>query len=180
MSTEPIEEHDERPEVAAPDEEEVALVVPQGFAIDSDERAAWVVDKLLACDEAQARLNAQYEAMARGIARRREGLEKRFGEELRAWVAQQLEGKKGRTLHLLTGSCSFVRKPGGPRVVDERAALAWCFEHLREAIVMPQVKPRVAADVLKRHVTETGEIPAGVEIVDDEDTFRVKPARRPA
>jgi hypothetical protein len=71
----------------------------------------------------------------------------------------------------------LARKPGGPRVVDERAALAWAVVNLPEAVVVPRA--RISVERIKEHVATTGEIPAGVEIVDDEDTFRVKPARRP-
>lgn len=169
----PDDDSDETPDPGGPLDDE-----PQAFRIDSEERAAWLVGKLLACEEERARIRTQADVMLRAVERRRAGLEARFGAELRAWAEAQLTGKRTRTLHLLTGSVALRTVPGGPRVVDKARALAWAREHLAVAIDT-RLTETLRADVLRQYVAKTGEVPDGVDLAPPYDALNVKAARPP-
>lgn len=153
--------------------EDDAPAAPVGFTIHDDETASWVVNKLLACEEEITRVKVQAKTIVARAEDRRKRLEERFGEELRAYAAARLEGGKSRTLHLLHGSCSFRRIPGGPRVVDRDATLAWASEALKSAVRF-EVVEHLDVDAVKEHVAQTGELPPGVELREASDSFSVR------
>jgi hypothetical protein len=151
-------------ELEAPDE------TPNGWVVDSEDKAAWATDVVLSKRERLARLEAQTQHLlhlARVDLERAEGF---FLPQLRAF-AEAHPPKKGRTIHLATGSLAFRCVPGGARVKDPKACMAWALQWCPNAI---EQKPKLVADVVKKHVETTGEIPPGVEIVDDQDTFDIK------
>ncbi len=149
-----------------------------GFVIDSREAAAQIVDWMVGCDEKLARLANQYEVKKTAVERRRAGLEFRFGKDLRGFVERELEGRKSRTLHFLEGSCSLRTQPGGLRIDDDKAVLAWAREHLPEVIARhTETKERVMADEIKAYVAATGIRVPGVVMAADEVVFTVKAAK---
>lgn len=108
------------------DEEPVA---PEGFVIDTEEKAAWAVDKILALEERIVRVQTQFEKNSTR-------LEKELARSLE-YFAPLLEGyfaanppKKGKTIHLATGDLAMKQTPSGVRVVDENAAIAWAKKNL--------------------------------------------------
>lgn len=145
---------------------------PEPFRIDSEERAAWVVDRMLTVDEKIKRLDRQHERARAALVREREALDGLFLVPLQQWVEVNMP-RKGRTIHLLTGSISFRRVKGGPRVVDSAACLAWATEALPDAVVT-HVTRKVDAQAIKEHVRETGEIPPGVQIAEDAERLYVR------
>lgn len=147
------------------------------FRVSSEEKAAWVVNKLLGYDEQLARLDAQHAKMKAQLFARRESFEAMFLTPLRQW-AEANQPPKGKTIHLLTGSLSFRRVKAGAKVVDAKAALRWAEEHLPEAIqVTVQKKPDAA--YLASYFESTGEIPAGVVFQEEREEFYVR-ASKPA
>jgi phage host-nuclease inhibitor protein Gam len=148
---------------------------PERFHIHDEASADWAVDKLVSMDEKLERLERQYKAAKAAIVRDKEALERRFLSEIRAWAEGQLTGKT-KTLHLLSGSISFRSVKGGPRVRDAAEVLAWARESLPEAII-ETVTHKVDAQTVKDHVKAWGEIPPGVEIVDDRQELYIKPVK---
>jgi hypothetical protein len=149
---------------------------PGGFHVDSEAAADWVIDRMLSLDEQAARLDAQYKARKAAIVRDRESLDRRFSSELRAWAAENMPAKS-KTLHLLSGSVSFRAVRGGPRIADSREVEAWARENLPEAVI-EKIDYKIDAQMIKRHVEAWGEIPPGVEILDDREEMYVKAAAR--
>jgi phage host-nuclease inhibitor protein Gam len=148
---------------------------PERFHIHDEASADWAVDKLVSMDEKLERLERQYKAAKAAIMRDKEAFERRFLSEIRAWAEGQLTGKT-KTLHLLSGSISFRSVKGGPRIKDHSDVLAWAQENLPEAVV-PTVTLKVDAQAVKDHVKAWGEIPPGVEIVDDRQELYIKPVK---
>jgi phage host-nuclease inhibitor protein Gam len=152
----------------APDE----VATPEVFRVVNEEHAAWVVNRILTVEEKIARLEAQYKKASAALAREKEALEARFMAPLEAWAEANLP-RKGRTIHLLTGSLSFRAVKGGPRVADSAATLAWASEALPDAVIT-QTTRKVDAAAVKAYVMDTGEIPPGVEIIEDAQRFYVR------
>lgn len=142
------------------------------FCIDSESKAAWAVDKVLSFDERIARIKAQSAEMIRQI----EGEQRRFSDfvtpHLQAWIEAHPPAK-GRSVKLISGTIGYRFKPGGPRVVDKEALLVWAKDRLPAAVEVKTTES-VPADAVKAHVASTGEIPDGVELVGDTDTFYIK------
>lgn len=142
------------------------------FRVTSEEKAAWVVNKLLTYDEQLARLDAQHAKMRAQLLARRDSFSAMFLAPLRQW-AEANPPLKGKTIHLLTGSLSFRRVKRSAKVVDPKAALRWAEDNLPEAIqVTVQKKPDAA--YLASYFESTGEIPDGVTILGDHDEFYVR------
>lgn len=143
---------------------------PTPFAIDSEARAAWAADKVLAARERLARIKANCQAMIEAAQSEVESAESFFLPMLEAW-AREHPPRRGKTIRLPTGALSFRTVPGGPRVVNEDDALDWAEFHLPAAV---KVSKKVMASVLKEHYQATGELPPGVEVVPDDERFDVK------
>lgn len=150
---------------------------PEWPGIVDDETASWVAGKMVACDEEVDRVLAQAARLVKRAQARRKGLEARFGDELKRYAAGRIVGMRQRTLTLVTGDCSFRKVPGGIRVVDKDRTTAWADAHLPTAIATKVVKSLIDAEI-KEHVAATGELPPGVEQVEDRETFVVKAGKR--
>lgn len=163
MTTEPIYDQGELPEGAE---------AGGTFRVNSEEKAAWVVNKLLGYDEQLARLDAQHAKMRAQLIARRDSFAAMFHVPLRQWAEANLPAK-GKTVHLLTGSLSFRRVKGGAKVIDAKAAVRWAEEHFPEAVQVT-VNKRPDAEALRLHFEETGEIPAGMVFEEERDEFYVR------
>lgn len=106
---------------------------PPLFSVRDDESAAWAADKILSARERLARVTAACAEMIAEAGREVDALEGLFLPQLEEW-ARANPPRKGRTIRLPTGALSFRSVPGGPRVVDEEAALTWARQHLPAAI----------------------------------------------
>lgn len=142
------------------------------FRITDENRANWVVDKMLSYDERLDRLDRQYKQMRGRLEGERDGFRSRWLVPLRTW-AEANQPKRGKTLHLMTGSLSFRRVRGGARIVDKAAVLEWARESMPSAIVSV-ITERVDAEFIDGHFRQTGEIPAGVEVQEERDEFYVR------
>lgn len=148
------------------------------FRIDSEERAAWVVDKLLSYDERLERLDAQYKRTRARLVADREAFEARFLVPLQQWAGHHLP-RRGRTVHLLTGSLSWRTVPATAKVVEAERALAWAEEALPGAVVVTTTK-RLDPQALRAYIEAEGEIPPGVGLVEEHDRFYVRAPRKEA
>jgi phage host-nuclease inhibitor protein Gam len=141
------------------------------FAITDASGAAWAADKVLAARERLERIKASCAAAIASAERDVASAERFFLPLLEAW-ARQHPPKKGKTIRLTTGALVFRSVPGGPRLADPDAALAWARANKPELI---EVKERVTITALRGWIEASGgELPDGVEIVDARETFDVK------
>lgn len=139
------------------------------WAITDDGAAAWAVDKVLGARERLARIKAACQLMIQDAERQVADAEARFLPALEAWALAN-PPRKGKTIRLPTGSLSFRTVPGGHRVVDAEAALAWARAYLPAAVV---VSERLDAAAVREYVHASGEIPPGVERVPEHERFGV-------
>lgn len=140
------------------------------FVIDSADKAAWAVDKVLGARARLERVRAACDAAIREAEREVADTEGFFLPQLRVW-AEQNPPAKGKTIRLTTGALAFRAVPGGPRVVDSVAALEWARQHLPAAV---KVSESLSATAVKSYVTQTGDLPPGVEVVEGREAFDVK------
>jgi hypothetical protein len=143
------------------------------FTVDTPERAAWAADKVLAARERLARVTASCAAMIQQAGREADDAAAFFLPMLEEW-ARANPPRKGKTIRLPTGALSFRSVPGGPRLADPDAALAWARQNKPELI---EVRERVTITALKEFIVASGgELPDGVEMTDSRETFDVKGA----
>lgn len=144
------------------------LVAPDGEIIDHVERgpafhvmdrgsAEWVLEKLQIADAAklalETRLLAIHENLGRLILeqeRRREWLERRFGDELAAFAQTQLRGR-ARTWTTPYGSVAFRKTVARVEITDMAAAVAWAKRegllwHVAETVKVAELKEAVLRD----------------------------------
>ncbi len=145
----------------------------QEFHITDDKSLSWWLGKMR---QLRALAHSEWEvgnkAMNRSqvFHRAADGLEQRFREEAEPVVRALLP--KGRRSVLFEGGEAGLRKtPGHLDVTDELAAVAWCKEHLPEAV-------KVFESILKTPVTkqydETEVLPPGVAVVAPSEKLWVK------
>jgi len=143
-----------------------------------------VVGDILRLEAAADCLEQQYADVVAKLRRFAGFLRTASEPALRAFAAEQLEGKKAKSLALVTGvgekptKIGFRKLPGGLRVVEPEKALAWADETFEEPehaeFVRVTVKRAPVADRFKAHYADTGEIPPGCEASEDEDKFYIK------
>ena len=143
------------------------------WRITDDNRAAWAADKVLGARERLARVKASCQAMIDEAAREAQDAEAFFLPLLEEW-ARANPPRKGKTIRLPTGALAFRTVIGGPRLVDAKAALDWAREHTPSLI---EITERVTITALKDYMEAVGEVPPGVEVVPDRESFDVKGAR---
>lgn len=166
LEIELLSEHSELP--AEPPTEEK-------YAVEDESKAEWVVGKLTSLDEKEQLVKGQAAAILKDIANDRRRLDFLFGTNLRQWAQKSLlHGKK--TLKLLTGTLSFRKVPGGLKVVDEKAAIAWAKLNKVPA-VEEKVVEKLSKDFLQKHMEATGELPDGCEVKEEYQSFSVKGAK---
>lgn len=141
------------------------------WAVTDEGSAAWAVDRVLTARERLARVKANCERLVSEAEREVRDAEAYFLPLLELW-ARANPPRKGKSLRLHTGVIAFRTVPGGPRVVDQAAALAWAKQHCPDAV---RVREELAVATLKAHVeASAGELPDGVDIVSASEVFSVK------
>lgn len=142
------------------------------FTIDSEEKAAWAVNKILSFDEQIERVKEQSKLLVESLEKEKASFEARFLLELEEWARANMP-RKGKTVKLITGQLQFRRKPGGPRITDAAAFTDWARRHAQDLLTVETVyKPNRPA--VWAHVTETGELFPGVEVLPEEELMYVK------
>jgi phage host-nuclease inhibitor protein Gam len=139
------------------------------FVVHDEWSAAWAADKILTARERLARIKASCQAMIEAASRDAEEAESLFLPQLEAW-AMANPPRKGKTIRLPTGNLAFRTVPGGPRVVDEAAALDWAKAELASAVIVTE---RVDKSAIKDYIKVSREVPPGVEIVEPRESFTV-------
>lgn len=140
------------------------------WTVTTEADAIWAADRVLTARQRHERIVEQCEAMIEASAREMRRAEAFFLPLLENW-ARLNPPVRGKTIHLPTGQLAFRRVPGGPRVVDDAAALEWARVALPAAV---RVVESVDKAAIKAHIAATGELPPGVEVKPDDESFSVK------
>jgi phage host-nuclease inhibitor protein Gam len=141
------------------------------FTIDSEKSANWLLGKLAAIEEEQARIKAQAKKRAEELEADRNRLLSRFGAELEAWAKGEAEARRRKSVTLLHGTLAFRSVPARWTVTDEDAALMACYDACPDAIVAKITLDKTA---LLAYVETTGEVLPGIERTEAGETFSVR------
>ena len=158
-------------------EPEPQPLAPIGWRVDSEDRAAYAVDKVLSARERLDRLSKQaakvLDAAEKDVAR----TEDFFCGQLDAWL-QQNPPAHGRTRHLLTGSVSHRTVSGGLRVTDAEAAVAWAKANIPAAVRRKITESVVVAEVAAHLRTSGSPTPSGFVVAPDSDRLYVNAPKK--
>ncbi len=133
------------------------------------EREMELIDEQLV--EEIARIRARADELRQAYQAKLTWLDERYGESLKAFAAANLEGKKVRSIKLLSGVVGFRKNPSSLAIVDKDAAIEWAKANLPEAI---KVVESVGVSPLKLHVEATGESLEFAEYTPAFDKFYIE------
>ena len=166
-------------------------------AKDDDDFANWYLQQVNYCDTDAAKIKEMAAVMTADVERRRSALVYVHGERFRELVDAKLDAQaKGKTVKFLMGTAGHKKVADKLTFIADQKAetIAWADENLetddwiggikRTDPVKAQLKELSAeefADCIdgllvtpfKKHFAETGEIPAGVDIVPAHEGFHI-------
>ena len=145
------------------------------FTIDDAHKASWAVDKIMIARARVERVKAQFQAAVNEAELEARDAEAFFLPLLEEWYDAN-PPRKGKTIKLPHGNLSKRTVPGGPRVTDPDAVLAWAKEHGIPGLI--RVREEISKTAVKEYVESTGDLPDGVERVVSRETFDVGEVRR--
>lgn len=158
------------------DEDEIAEDAPTPqWVVDSEDKAAWAIDRLLSREADVVRVKA---AAANAIARAEKELARArdfFLPQLVLWSVDH-PPRRGKTLHFVTGSLSATTTAPRVKIADEKALIAWADanEGLSvRTVIPPPVRSVAHADVVALLSRPGTPLPPGVEIVPSTTTYKV-------
>ena len=144
------------------------------FAINDDRAATWAAQKIKEKQDELERLVAWYTAQI-------DAAQKQVQDEI-AFLTDRLQEYFRTVPHRATKT--GIQKyafPGGEMILtpakqsfshDDATLLAWCKEHDRADLINITEKPRWAE--IKAMIKATGELPDGVEPIEEPEKFSVK------
>ncbi len=139
------------------------------------ERMAEQSEAIARIDEQEAdqveRIRARAKELREAHTRRREWLDCRYTALLEEFAKRETDGKKERSVKLLSGTVGFRRNPSSLNITDADALLVWATDNLPDAI---KVVETVGKTPVKSYIEGTGEVVPGVEYTPAADRFYVK------
>lgn len=145
------------------------------FRIDTDQKAEWALGKISEAKAELAKWEDFYERKLEACrAEAQSTIDFMMGHLQRYFISQEHRVTKSGIRKYSLPSGDLILKPSGIDYQrDETAMLAWCKEHLPEAV---KVTEKAAWADVKAHIKETGEMPDGVTVIETEPTFTIKEA----
>lgn len=145
------------------------------FSITDDRSAEWALGKIREARAEQEKWTAFYEAKMEAVQKDTQNTIDFMTHHLRQYfLTQERRVTKTGIEKYSLPSAELIEKPAGIDYKrDEAALLAWCEEHLPEAI---KTTRKAGWAEVKNHMKTTGEIPDGVEPFETEPTFSIKEA----
>jgi len=163
--------------------------VPFGLLVQTEQDAAVVVGAIQLRRDTASRIREQANQMATQAKREANRLEELFRGQLSAYTLKATASGKARSIKLVTGQggdkptqMGFRTVKGGLRIVDADAAMNW-VQHNGEGdeasaeFVKETVRYAPVADTFKAHFADTGEVPDGCIVTEDEQRFFIKPGK---
>lgn len=154
-----------------------APVIRPRFAIDTEDKANWLLRAHLVLNAEEQQIERQAAARLADIRKRRASLKARFDLELEDWARSEMENRrvKGKTLKLLCGNISFRTVRGGLKLTDADSAIdhAKVLGAVQEIVTVKIDRDRyvqIAQDALHR----TGELLPGIEMLPDRESMSIR------
>jgi hypothetical protein len=153
---------------------EVLKTVPEAFAIDSEEHANWLVQKVTAARQYAERVKKWAEQELRRAEREEETLMFLFGRQIETWAKSEIGNQNGRrkSLALPAGTLGYRKLAAKLVIDDEELVLEWAKKNCEVAIVITE---RLSKSVLDEFFKKTGAIPdQGAHIDPEIERFYIK------
>lgn len=153
---------------------------PEGFVIDSREKAEWALRKIAAKEAEIALVQAQAQELLRSLESELESFQGRFRGQLESWARGALAsaGGKSRTVKTLCGSLSFRTVPPRLVVASEADAMQTarlvCPDAIVEVPATEKLDRKVLGEYAKKQLAEAGEIIPGYQFVEATESFSIK------
>lgn len=147
------------------------------FAIDTEDKANWLLGKLAAIDNEKARIKAQAEQRTRELDADRESLLFRFGAELEQWTRTEAERRRRKTVTLMQGTLAFRTVPAGLRFVlpDDYYKEIEVIEKAQElGCTHMEINRSEYIKEAKTLMETTGELLPGIERVEAKESFSIR------
>ena len=139
---------------------------PPAFSIDSLDKANWAIGKIARAEAKieQRRLaavayKAKLDAWMDDANKADIATVGNLSEMLKPWANVEIAKGKAKSIKLLGGTVGFRSSPAHLEITDEAAALAALPDDCK------RVKVEVNKTAVKKRIEETGEIPAGCDLV---------------
>ena len=153
---------------------EIVVSEPEQFSIDTVTSADWAVRRILHSYEILSYIDKNIDKLKQfrvEALKRTEQKTAYLRDKLKAYTQRELEGGKERSIMLPSARLS-LRKPTTKIVItDEKAALETLSKEHPDFV---KIKATIDKAALKKHIKATGEIIAGVEMVEGEESFAIK------
>lgn len=154
--------------------EETDPETPERFAIDSESAANWLLSKLAAIEEEQARVKAQARKRAEELEADRNSLMGRFGPELEAWADGEAQRRRRKSVTLLQGTLAFRTTPPRLVIAELREAFEWATANGRDDLIRRELNAGEFREAAERTYRETGELLPGVDTVPATQSFSIR------
>lgn len=116
-----------------------------GFRVESRDALAWVIERIAEVDAELVALTKREQAILENIRRmrsqaenRKNSLLARFSPEMEAFVREDLEGKRERSIRTPFGVAGYRKTPGSRKVADMNAATVWALVNAPDAVLTEQ------------------------------------------
>lgn len=151
------------------EEEEFLPPAKMDFHVTDEESAAWVVAKILNCDDEEKRIRANMKRELDEVARRRSFFTNRYLSELKAYADEVLSNDpRKKSVRVASGSLGYRRKGDGIAVEDESTLIEWAEENCKAAIKKSLLKTPV-----NEYFKITGDIPPGCAYQVEVEEFKI-------
>ena len=158
-------------------EEELALEgqTRDGFTVTDDSAAEWCIRKMQEADEEFDRWNNWYQEKIAQAKAKRDATRERMTAYLREYAEMipMKETKTQRSYPLPHGKLIW-KKASTKLEHDDEVLLKTLKDQGRDEYIKVITTEKVAWAELKKELTETGELPEGVTVVEVPETFEVK------
>lgn len=147
--------------------------VPERFRVADEDSANWLVKKIVEARQYAARVKAWADREVRRAEHDEEFFLSRFGPQLQAWAALQVQALGGRrkSINLPAGSLGYRTCPAKLVVENEEQTIRWAKAMCPAAVVTVLT---VNKTVLNEHFITTGELADGMRHHAKSEKFYVK------
>ncbi len=145
---------------------------PEGFHIDSESSAAWLLRKLRQISEERDAVREATDQRLRELDADYSRLLGRFGGELEAWARQEAETRHRKTITVPLAGCSVAFRTNAARLLDtEEAGEIAITLGFTKAPTPDLIAYRKHAQA---HLEATGELLPGVVLTEARESFSIR------
>lgn len=160
---------------------EILGLAKQEFQVTDEKSADWVLEKIMDAEVEIARNNIKRTAILENLdsqdaeqRRRIEFLKWKFGTQLEAFAAKELENAKSKTWKGTFGRLSFRAVKGGLRVTDKDDALFVAQSNGFTNAIKVKEEFQISKLTPEQRALLEAKLPKGFEVKPDETSFKIE------